>query len=107
MKHLGKFSLGDAIATTKDSANLLRRLSIYEETVRPNCGDCRRLSVMAGYSLLSDSVFVVGNAGGKFYDKYYDDIKKLGALGFPEVQKLDLEALWALKLARLYCAAPQ
>lgn len=106
-KHIGKLSLGDAIATAKASTDLLRRLSIYEGTVRPSHGDCLRLPVMSGYSLLSDSPFELGEIGGKFYRKYHGVMTKLGAMGFPEVQKLDLEAMWALKQAQLYCADPK
>lgn len=106
-KHMGKLSIGDAIATAKDSAGMLRRMSIYEGTVRPSMYDCRRLPVMDKRSVLSSSEYELGTSGGKFYRRFADIARKMGAMGFPEVQKLDLEALWVLNQAQAYCADPK
>ena len=103
IKHAGKLSLGDAIATAKDSANLLRRMSVYEGCVRPNMGDCPRLPVMNGYSLLSSSPHMYHGYDAKFYRRFTDIAGRVGAMSFPEVQKFDFEALWVLNQAQVYC----
>lgn len=107
VKHLGKLSLGDAIATTKDSITMLRRMAVYEGTVRPSKGDCKRLPVMDKRSFLSSSEYELGASGAKFYRRFSDIAGKMGAKGFPEVQKYDLEAMWVLNQAQSYCADPK
>lgn len=99
VKHLGKLSLGDAIATAKESAGMLRRMAVYEGCVRPEDGGCRRLPVMSYRSFISTKC---GNSD-KFYRRFTDVLGKLGGVGFPEVQKFDCEALWVLNQAQRYC----
>lgn len=102
-KHLGKLSLGDAIATAKESAGMLRRMAVYEGCVRPNMGDCPRLPVMGRSSLISSPEVASDGKSAKFYRRFFDVSSKIGALGFPELQKFDCEALWVLNQAQRYC----
>lgn len=102
-KFSGKLSLGDAIATAKDSARLLRRMSVYEGHVDENAGDCRRLPVMDGRSFLAAPSSAYVGREAKFYRRFTEVAARIGAMSFPEVQDAEAEALWVLNQAQVYC----
>ena len=103
IKHAGKLSLGDAIATAKDSANLMRRMAVYEGCVDGKSSDIKRLPVMAGQSLLSTFRSAYTGSSARFYKRFSDVTSRAGAMSFPEAQHYDAEALWVLSQAQVYC----